>query len=325
MDIIITVPKVNIEEFKTTIYYLNELNVNFYRFNLAKCESKEDLGNIYQKCSIIKDLNSNANIIFDLPYPNKNPRIFLKHKRLQVEKGVIISCDKLNLRDNAENYINVNDIKKHFIEGKNYYYQDGQGILKVVEINNDKILFKTKNNFEMCSGKALTSEKLIYDKLNIGTIDLINAIRPTQLWFSFVENIQFMKSQELQRLDYKPKFFMKIENKKGYNNLSEIIELDCGVIVARGDLGLNVEIEDLLDIQENIINYTKKKCRKVYIATDFLNSMKDKDIPNRSEVIDISTSIKMGCDGIMLNASAFFSEYIGNIIDFINKCESKYQ
>ena len=92
----------------------------------------------------------------------------------------------------------------------------------------------------------------------------------------------------------------KIESREGVNNIEEILKVSDGIIVARGDLGVEVPYEELPGIQKNIIKTCRKYGKRSFIATEMLESMIYKPRPTRAEVSDVANAVYDGASAIML-------------------------
>lgn len=101
----------------------------------------------------------------------------------------------------------------------------------------------------------------------------------------------------------------KIENMRGVKNIDEIIDLSDGIMVARGDMGVEIPIEELPEIQKRIIKKCLKRGKKCVTATQMLDSMIKNPRPTRAEVTDIANAILDGTGAIMLSGETACGEY----------------
>ncbi|MEM7080118.1 MAG: pyruvate kinase [Pseudomonadota bacterium] len=105
------------------------------------------------------------------------------------------------------------------------------------------------------------------------------------------------------------KIIAKIEDQEGVTNVHEIVKLSDGVMVARGDLGIETDIADLPNVQRRIVHSSAKWGRRCIVATHLLESMIDNPIPTRAEVTDVANAIYEGVDAVMLSGETSIGKY----------------
>lgn len=115
--------------------------------------------------------------------------------------------------------------------------------------------------------------------------------------------------RQIEKYEGKQKIIAKIENQAGVDNLNEILDLAYGVIIARGDLGVEISPEKIPSIQRKIIKTAIDRRKPVIISTQMLQSMIHAPRPTRAEVTDIANAIYQGTDAIMLSGVTAIGKY----------------
>lgn len=111
----------------------------------------------------------------------------------------------------------------------------------------------------------------------------------------------------------------KIEDQEAVRNLTEIIVESDAVMVARGDLGIEVHIEELPVVQRNILQESARVGRKVIVATHMLESMVANPVPTRAEVTDVANAVYEQADAVMLSGETSIGEYPVKCIDVLDR------
>ncbi len=117
----------------------------------------------------------------------------------------------------------------------------------------------------------------------------------------------------------KIKIISKIEDREGVNNLDEIIDASDAVMVARGDLGIEIPLEELPNVQRTIVRKCQEKGKRVIVATHLLESMIEHPIPTRAEVTDVANAVYSEVDAVMLSGETAVGKYPIRCIENIDK------
>jgi pyruvate kinase len=117
----------------------------------------------------------------------------------------------------------------------------------------------------------------------------------------------------------------KIETAQSIKNLNSILKIGSNFLIDRGDLSKEIGIENIPFIQRKILKLAKKKKRKIFIATNFLESMINKKFPTRAEVNDIYNAIELGAAGVVLAAETAIGKYPVECIKLIRKISQNFK
>ena len=142
---------------------------------------------------------------------------------------------------------------------------------------------------------------------------------------SFVRNKEDLKILDEILKDKKSsaKIIAKIENQEGLDNIDEICQSAWGVMVARGDLGIETSLTDLPNIQRDIMYACAKWGKRSIVATHLLESMINNPTPTRAEVTDIANAIYEGADAIMLSGETSIGKYPQECVEFLKSISFK--
>ncbi len=292
--------------------------VNIFRLNFAHGDE-----NSHKKYfDLIKDYAKDSSILVDLPGPKI--RIGDINGKLNLKSG-----DKIVFSQTEGIPVEDPLFYKAVKNGIYILLADGNIKVRIDNVNADRV------EGTVVEGGILTSRKGI----NIPDIKLDSGITNNDLkllgealklgadfiGLSFVINYKdVLKIKNIVK--DKVWVISKIEKKSAVNDLHNIVKESDGVMVARGDLGVEIGLENLPFTQRKIIKLSKMNGKPVILATQVLESMVNSPMPTRAEVIDISNSISQGVDAIMLSdetAAGNFPieavKYLNNIITAVEK------
>lgn len=260
--------------------------------------------------AISKKLKERVFILQDLQGPKI--RVMELKKPLKVKKGqtVIIGKD-----------FNIDsDISKNIKPGNRVLIQDGLIELKVHKVESYKVYCKVMNSGVIQSHKGvnLPDTKLQLPSLTGKDLkDLAWGLKKGVDWIavSFVrtaKDVQFTRNQIKQLLpkgSFRPKVVAKIEKPEAIKNINAIIKASDVIMIARGDLGVEMPEEQLPGLQRKIIKLCHQAKKPVIVATQMLESMVTNPRPTRAEVSDVADAVLEGANYVMLSEESAFGRY----------------
>lgn len=199
--------------------------------------------------------------------------------------------------------------------------------VKVIEVNTDHILVEAQNAAILTSKRHINLPGVHIRLPSLWESDIHDVIFAIKNRFDFIA-MSFVRDWEdviqlrkvLSENDWNNlKIISKIENYEAVNNLSDIIDNSDLIMVARWDLWTELPVEDIPSYQRVIITKTKRRKKKVIVATQMLESMIANPIPTRAEVSDIFYSVVQGTDYVMLSWETAIGKYPLRCIDVMNR------
>tara|TARA_B100000941_G_scaffold271038_1_gene229444 strand:+ start:1022 stop:2431 length:1410 start_codon:yes stop_codon:yes gene_type:complete len=283
------------------------------RINMSHTQDKEYLIDLVKKIRTeAKKFNRSVSILMDLAGPKLRVKRFSKNKKITITKGNTYSLGY----DDADIPIDVNLKFKSIDEGAAVKIDDGTISFNVLNHKNEKLELSAENSGEILSGKGVNFPGIT---LNIPAVtdkdlhDVRIAIELEIDWIamSFVRNVDdsFPVIDIFNRYSKSIPMIAKIEKPEALENLSQIIDHFDGILVARGDLGVEMPLQELPILQKKIVNRCLRKRKPVIIATQMLETMIENPIPTRAEVNDVANAIYDGADAVMLSGETAMGKY----------------
>ena len=251
-------------------------------------------------------------ILVDLAGPKI--RLSLKNSTIIIKENQVYS-----LGYNSQNDIRINvDIRfKKIISGKSLVkIDDGKVIFKVLDIINNNLVVKALNNGKLKSKKGVNFPDVKLDINSVTDTDkkhILLAIKNKVDWLalSFVREKRDIEPilDIFKKNNSNIPVIAKIEKPEAIKNLDSIIETFNGILIARGDLGVELPLASLPSLQKNIIKKCYKLKKPVIIATQMLESMIENSTPTRAEVNDVANAVYESVDAVMLSGETAVGEY----------------
>jgi pyruvate kinase len=307
---------------------LMEEGVNVFRVNFSHANHSEVKKTVFNIREISSLLGLHVAVLGDLQGPKI--RLGTVKENVFIENGdtVSITTSEVEFGDSSLVSINYLGFPKDVAKGEKILVDDGKIILKIIETNK-KDLVKA----EVVQGGELKSRKgvnLPNTKISLPALtekdrtDALFAIKNNFDWLalSFVrskEDVYSLEKLIKQNSENKIPIIAKIEKPEAIKNLDAILQAADGLMVARGDLGLEIPAEEVPLNQKLMVNMAKKARKPIIIATQMMESMIDSLTPSRAEVNDVANSVMDGADAVMLSGETSVGQYPVQVIQTISK------
>ena len=307
--------------------------MNVVRINMSHASHDEALNVINNVKLINKDLDIKIgpiSILIDTQGPEI--RTGDRDTSLDLKLG-----DKVNLTVRDEVDVETSSIKVnykgliHSVDvGSRISVDNGLISFRVLSKESDNLVCKVIHGGKVGSKRHVNLPGVRLDMPSITSKDI------KDITFGIKNNVDFIAAsfvrnkKDLQILEdlllkqkSKSKIIAKIENQEGLDNIDEICESAWGIMVARGDLGIETSLTDLPNIQRKIMNSCAKLGKRSIVATHLLESMIENPTPTRAEVTDVANAVYEGADAIMLSGETSIGRYPVECVKFLKSISKR--
>lgn len=307
--------------------------MNIARINLSHSTRENSLEIINSVQEVRKRTNSNIGIMFDTKGPEfRNDDVI--NGGISLVEGNTIRVVKEHVIGDLERFsVNHPEAIDSLDVGNSILLENGLMKIEVISKEDDGVTCKIINGGVLGSKKSLNVPGVHLKVPFISEQDRKDIIYSCEmdgdfLAASFVsckEDVEeIRKIIEEQNSDIK--IISKIENTTAIKNIEDIIEASDGIMVARGDLGVEASLEDLPHYQKDIIRKCRAHSKFVIVATEMLESMKSNPRPTRAEVSDVANAVEDGTDAVMLSGETTVGKYPIETVRFMSDiCEREEQ
>lgn len=313
---------------REVIRAMMENGVNVFRINF----SHADHNDVLERIEIIRELNISLGfhvaILADLQGPKLRVGKMTEGTVVGEGQEVLFTTDKVGLGTADAIYMNYKQFPKDVSAGERVLLDDGKLIFEVLETDN-----KTRVKARVIQGGELKSNKgvnLPNTNISLPALtekdieDAVFAIKQDVDWIalSFVRHKQDV--EDLRKLiqkhgKYDIPIVSKIEKPEALVNIKEIVKASNALMVARGDLGVEVPAEEVPIFQKELVQYAKLARIPVIVATQMMESMIDGLTPTRAEVNDVANSVMDGADAVMLSGETSVGKYPVEVIQTMRR------
>jgi pyruvate kinase len=299
------------------MFALCNSNMDVARFNFSHGDYDEQRARFQLLCECREKCGRPVPALLDTKGPEIRTGLLEDHQKVSLETGHEITLtteECVGTKDKV--FINYNGLNEDVNPGDHILIDDGLIDLEVKAVDEKNIVCTIISGGELGERKgvnvpgvsiklpALTEKDIADIKFGIHEgFDFIAA--------SFVRNADCIyQIRELLKEGGSPmQIIAKIENQEGIDNLDSIIEAADGIMVARGDLGVEVEPQKLPHLQKEIIRKCNEAGKIVITATQMLDSMIRNPRPTRAEVADVANAVYDGTDAVMLSGETAMGKY----------------
>ncbi len=311
---------------------LIENGMNLARFNFSHGDHEEHLGRINRVREAAKKAGKVISLVLDTKGPEMRLGEFANGK-VQLEKGkkFTLTYDET---PGDETHVSVNH-KGLYTEvkpGDTLLLSDGLVALKVDEIKGKDIITTIQNSGPMSTKKRVAAPGVSLGLPPISEQDAKDIIFGCQQDMDFVAASFIQRPEDvlairklIEEHNGHMEILPKIENLEGVKNFDAILEVSDGIMVARGDLGVEVPAEDVPIIQKEIIRKCNKAGKPVIVATQMLETMTNNPRPTRAEVSDVGNAILDGTDAIMLSGETASGDYPVEAVATMNRIAQRME
>jgi pyruvate kinase len=307
--------------------------VNVFRLNFSH-GSHEDKKKIIDNIrNINKELNCTVAILGDLQGPKLRVGE-IENNSLDVKVGDILTLTNEKCVGTIEKiYVSYPNLAGDVLVGNTIMIDDGKIEVKVlsIEANGDvKVTVSLGGIISSKKGLNLPDTKISLPAMTEKDLEDVQFIMKEELdWvaLSFVKRVADIEMLRaiLGEHKSKSKIIAKIEMPEAIVNLRDIIIASDGIMVARGDLGVELPVEKIPLIQKEIIRKCIHRAKPVIVATQMMESMMDRVKPNRSEITDVANAVIEGADALMLSGETAVGQFPVLVIETMRKIISEVE
>jgi pyruvate kinase len=306
---------------------LAKVGVDVFRLNFSHGTHEEHLEVIQHITEINQKYNYHIGILADLQGPKiRIGDIEGKVVELVNNKEIIFTTEKTP--GSAERiYITYQNFPKDVEAGERVLLDDGKLVLEVVSTDGLKEV-----RLKVIHGGKLTSRKGVNLPDSKLTVPCLTPKDHADLNFILTQPVNWIalsfvrKAEDIQELNeiienagHPAKTIAKIEKPEAIRNIRKIVKQANGIMIARGDLGVEMAMEKLPTLQKEIIRLCINRSRPVIVATQLMDSMIHNPSPTRAEITDVANAVLDGADAVMLSAETSVGDHPAKVVQAMNK------
>ncbi len=306
--------------------------MNVARLNMGHGDHADHERLIQNIRQAAKNIGRRVAIIMDLSGPKIRIGDFYKKSIYLKKSQEFTLTSKECLGDENRVFVNYSGLSKEVGPGSVILLDDGKKKLEVIAIKGQDVVTKV-----VVGGEIQGKRGVNFPGVHL-SVDSLTKKDERDVLFGVSRDVDFFAlsfvyepgdilklRQLLEKHESSADIIAKIETAESIKTIDEIIEVADGIMIARGDLAVEISPEDIPHIQKTIIEKTKRIGKPVIVATQMLESMITNAEPTRAEVSDVANSIIDGTDAVMLSGETAVGEYPIEVIKVVDRIARKLE
>jgi pyruvate kinase len=300
--------------------------MNVARLNLAHDTQADHAARIDMIRFVSRKLKLPVGILLDLPGPKIRVGMIQPEPVVLREGSTLILTERNIVGNDKIVSVNPPAVLQELKKGDLVFLADGTIRLTVHQTKKHAVVCRVVHGGSLLSGKGvnLPGKKLGLRALTQRDVELLrfaldNGADFIGLSFTTSQSDVVRAKTIVRQAGFRTWVIAKIETRRGVENFDEIVQMADGIMVARGDLGIEMEVEDVPVVQKQIIKKANAAGKPVVTATQMLESMVSNPTPTRAEVTDIANAIIDGTDAVMLSEETAVGKYPVEAVNVMRK------
>ena len=302
---------------KNIMLELAKNGMDVARFNFSHGDYAEHQSRLEILKEVRKELDRPVAALLDTKGPEIRTGVLKDGKKVSLKEGQTFTLTTREIiGDETITHINYSGLNEDVAAGNKILIDDGLIELEVVKVDGTEIVCTVINGGELGEKKGVNVPNVKIKLPALTEKDKEDIRFGIKQGFDFIA-ASFVRTADCIReikemLDAEGsaiKVIAKIENAEGIENLDEIIAVADGIMVARGDMGVEIPAQEVPHIQKEIIRKCNEACKTVITATQMLDSMIRNPRPTRAEVTDVANAVYDGTDAVMLSGETAMGKY----------------
>ena len=300
-----------------TLARMIHAGMNVARFNFSHGTHEEHRTRMDLVKKVRRTLNAPIAIMLDTKGPEYRIRTFANHKVLLNDGDMFTFTPDEIEGDETRVSVSYKDLAQDLHPGDKVLLNNGLVIFEVVELAGNDVICRVLVGGEISDRKSMSFPNKVLKQAYLSEQDKSDLLFGIEMDVDFVacsfvsckqdllDVRQFLDANGGEQID----LIAKIENRSGVDNIEEIIDASDGIMVARGDMGVEIPFEELPAIQKHLITTCRFRGKRVITATEMLESMIEKPRPTRAEISDVANAVYDGTSAIMLSGETAMGKY----------------